>query len=147
MIEHKRRPRPKDWRAVLRSTPHRWLVPLLYLDWLTDWAAYLLSRTAFLEFLEYCGSFSILVAVVFYFVDAPQRTKLKHYQAWQVINTAQGKGGSGGRTDALHELNQDHVPLVGVDLSDAFLQNLDLQKANAPPKQIQRGRFEGMQLE
>jgi hypothetical protein len=27
--------------------------------------------------------------------EAGDRKKQKHYQAWQVINTAQGKGGSG----------------------------------------------------
>jgi uncharacterized protein YjbI with pentapeptide repeats len=60
------------------------------------------------------------------------RTELnrKHYQAWQVINSAQGKGGSGGRIDALEELNRDAVPLVGADLSDAFLQVVDLKGSN-----------------
>lgn len=53
-----------------------------------------------------------------------------HYQAWQVINTAQGKGGSGGRIDALQELNADRVPLVGVDVSTAFLQGIHLESAN-----------------
>ena len=34
--------------------------------------------------------------LIFYFADQGGRLKQKHYQAWQVINTAQGKGGSGG---------------------------------------------------
>ena len=130
MIERKERTRPQNWADFHRSIHRRWLLPILYLDWLTDWAAFLLSRTAFLDVLEYCGSFSILIAVIFYFVGAPQRKKLMHYQAWQVINTAQGKGGNGGRADALHELNDDHVPLAGVDLSDAFLQYMELEKAD-----------------
>jgi hypothetical protein len=82
--------------------------------------AYLLSNWKFLEVLEYIGSLSVLVAVLFYFSGSGDRTKQKHYQAWQVINTAQGKGGSGGRVAALQELNADGVPLVGVDLSGAF---------------------------
>jgi uncharacterized protein YjbI with pentapeptide repeats len=56
--------------------------------------------------------------------------KQKHYQAWQVINTAQGKGGNGGRIDALQELNEDHVSLVGVDASGAFLQGIHLENAH-----------------
>ena len=56
--------------------------------------------------------------------------KQKHYQAWQVINSAQGKGGSGGRIDALEELHRDPVPLVGVDVNDAFLQGVELNGAN-----------------
>ena len=75
------------------------------------------------------GSLSILVAVFFYFHDSENRVKQRHYQAWQVINTAQGKGGSGGRIEALQELNDDGVPLVGVDVSGAFLQGVHLGKA------------------
>jgi hypothetical protein len=89
-----------------------------------------MSRMSLFDLLEYCGSLSILIAVIFYFLDAPQRTKMRHYQAWQVINSAQGKGGSGGRIEALQELNEDHVSLLGVDLSDAFLQGVKLSRAN-----------------
>ena len=38
-------------------------------------------------------------------------------------------GGSGGRIEALAELNADGVPLVGVDVSSAFLQGVQLPKA------------------
>jgi uncharacterized protein YjbI with pentapeptide repeats len=96
---------------------------------LWEWLAYLLSRWSFVEVLEYMGSLSILVAVFFYFHDADNRVKQRHYQAWQVINTAQGKGGSGGRIEALQELNTDGVALVGVDVSGAFLQGVHLGKA------------------
>ena len=71
----------------------------------------------------------VLIAVVFYFTESPNRIKQKHYQAWQVINTAQHMGGSGGRIEALSELNADGVPLVGVDVSMAFLQSVHLPKA------------------
>ena len=140
-FERRHRPRPKNWADFHREVRYRWLVSFLFVDWVASWAAFFLSRTSILEFLEYCGSFSILIGVIFYFLDAPQRTKIKHYQAWQVINTAQGKGGSGGRAEALQELNEDHVRLVGVDLSDAFLQNIDLQKAD-----LRRGYFHGADL-
>jgi len=94
-----------------------------------DWVAYVLSRWTFLDVLEYLEGFSVLIAVIFYFSESGDRLKQKHYQAWQVINTAQGKGGSGGRIEALQELNRDGVPLVGVDVSGAFLQNAHLEKA------------------
>jgi len=93
------------------------------------WLAYAFSRWSFLEVLEYLGSFSVLVAVIFYFSESGDRLKQKHYQAWQVINTAQHMGGSGGRIEALGELNADGVPLVGVDVSSAFLQGVQLPKA------------------
>jgi uncharacterized protein YjbI with pentapeptide repeats len=71
-----------------------------------------------------------LIGVIFYFSESGDRIKQRHYQAWQVINTAQGKGGSGGRIEALQELNADKVPLVGVDVSSAYLQGLNLRGAN-----------------
>jgi hypothetical protein len=84
-----------------------------------------------IELLEYLGSFSIVFAAIVYFAGAPDRLKQKHYQAWQVINTAQGKGGNGGRIDALEELNHDRVSLIGVNVSGAYLQGLRLAKAQA----------------
>ena len=69
------------------------------------------------------------MGVIFYFSESGDRVKQRHYQAWQVINTAQGKGGSGGRIEALQELNEDGTPLVGVDVSSAFLQGVHLEHA------------------
>jgi hypothetical protein len=105
-------------------------VPFVAFEWLLEWVAFALSNWTLLEVLEYLGSFSVLVAVIFYFAESGDRVKQRHYQAWQVINTAQGKGGSGGRIEALQELNADRVPLVGVDVSSAFLQGLNLSKAD-----------------
>jgi uncharacterized protein YjbI with pentapeptide repeats len=95
-----------------------------------DWLAYFLSNWRFLEVLEYLGSLGVLIAVISYFSESGDRLKQKHYQAWQVIDSAQGKGGNGGRIEALEELNADGVPLVGVDLSSAFLVGVQLPKAN-----------------
>jgi hypothetical protein len=106
------------------------LVPFIAIEWVWAWLAYRLSGWAFLEVLEYFGTLSVLPAAVSYFSESKDRIKQKHYQAWQVINSAQGKGGSGGRIDALEELHADGVPLVGVDVSDAFLQDIDLSRAN-----------------
>jgi len=106
------------------------MLPFFATEWAWEWAAYFLSNWKFLEVLEYLGSLSVLVAVLFYFSETGDRTMQRHYQAWQVVNTAQGKGGSGGRVEALQELNADRVPLVGVDVSGAFLQGIRLEKAN-----------------
>lgn len=129
MIVREERPRPRPWPEVRAGRP-RWMLPLLRFELFWQWVAYFLSRWTFLEVLEYLGNFSVLVGVIFYFSESGDRIKVRHYQAWQVINSAQGKGGSGGRIDALQELNADHVPFVGVDLSSAFLQGLQLSHAN-----------------
>jgi Pentapeptide repeats (8 copies) len=129
MIVHEKRKRPLPWQEWRARCPHPSLVPFFAFDWIWEWIAYLLSHWNFLEVLEYLGSFSVLIAVIFYFREAPDRIKQKHYQAWQVINTAQGKGGSGGRIEALEELNRDGISLIGVDLSHAFLQLVRLEHA------------------
>ena len=110
----KRRVRPEPWSRHRERAKHRWLVPFIAIEWVWAWLAYWLSGWAFLEVLEYFGTLSVLLAVVSYFSESKDRIKQKHYQAWQVINSAQGKGGSGGRIDALEELHADGVPLVGV---------------------------------
>jgi hypothetical protein len=122
--------RPKPWRQFRWRSRNPFVVPVLFAEWLSEWAAWFLGRSVFLEVLEYCGTLSILVGVIFYFAGTRDRREQRHYQAWQVINTAQGKGGNGGRIDALQDLNDDGIPLVAVDLSgDAYLRNINLPKA------------------
>jgi len=128
MIFRVERERPKPW-GTYAAGKYGWLRPFLAVEWCFSWLAYALGHWSFLEVLEYLGSFSVLVAVVFYFSESGDRLKQKHYQAWQVINTAQHMGGSGGRIEALAELNADGVALVGVDVSSAFLQGVQLPKA------------------
>jgi hypothetical protein len=130
MLVREQRGRPASWVTRKHEIAHKWALPFVALEWVCEWAAFALSNWAFLEVLQYLGTFSILVGVTFYFSEAGDRVKQRHYQAWQVINTAQGKGGSGGRIEALQELNADKVPLVGVDVSSAFLQGLKLRNAN-----------------
>ena len=129
MILHHPKPKPTPLREVCSCKPG-WQRPFYAVEHAFDWAVHWLSNWAFLETLEYVGSLSILLAVIFYFAESDARMKQRHYQAWQVINTAQGKGGSGGRIDALQELNEDNVPLTGVDVAGAYLYGLKLENAN-----------------
>ena len=123
------RERPEPWSARKQHVKHVWALPFWAVEWCCEWVAFGLGNWAFLEVLDYLEVFSVLIAVIFYFSESGDRLKQKHYQAWQVINTAQGKGGSGGRVEALQELNKDGIPLVGVDVSGAFLQGVDLKRA------------------
>ncbi|HET6246175.1 MAG TPA: pentapeptide repeat-containing protein [Tepidisphaeraceae bacterium] len=122
-------PRPEPWKTF-RTHAHRgWAKPFVYFDWVSAYIAWHLSRWSLLKVLAYAETFSVLIALIVWVAEAKERRQQKHYQAWQVINTAQGKGGSGGRVDALEQLNDDHVPLVGVDVAEAFLQDVHLEKA------------------
>jgi hypothetical protein len=132
---------PPPWSEFKKRSPVGFLKPFFFVNWVADWGACLLSKWSLLELLEYLGSFSILFATIFYFAGASDRLKQKHYQAWQVINSAQGRGGNGGRIDALQELNEDHVPLVGVNVADAYLQGVQLERA-----ELRRGNFSSADL-
>ncbi|HEY6249968.1 MAG TPA: pentapeptide repeat-containing protein [Candidatus Angelobacter sp.] len=130
MITRRHRIRPRPWSEQRAALKHPWMLPLMALEWPFQWLAFVLGNWAFLELLGYLSTFSVLVAVIFYFREADNRLKQKHYQAWQVINTAQGKGGSGGRIEALQELDADGVSLVGVNVSGAFLQGAQMPNAH-----------------
>jgi hypothetical protein len=151
MIAREPRQQPRPWREQKNALRHSWLLPVLAIEWPCQWIAFVLSKWSFLEVLEYLGSFSVLVAVIFYFSETGDRIKQKHYQAWQVINTAQGKGGSGGRLEALQELNADKVPLVGVDVSGSFLQGVSLvgahlRRANFSAADVRNSNFQSAEL-
>ena len=146
------RQRPSPWSYYRAQAKHPALVPFHWLEWICRWLAYWFSGWALLEVLEYVGTLSILIAVISYFAESDLRTKQRHYQAWQVINTAQGKGGAGGRIEALEELNKDQVPLVGLDVSDAFLQGIkldgaNLDRANFSSADVREGSFVAAQME
>src|SRR5690348_7703058 len=148
----KHRTRPESWSFVRSRAKSPWLVPFYGIEWALMWIAYWLIGLAFLEVLEYLGTLSLLLAAISYFSESGDRLKQKHYQAWQVINSAQSKGGSGGRIDALEELHADGVALVGVDVSDAFLQGIDLGgadllRANFRGADVRRGNFSKSRLE
>ena len=121
--------RPPAWAKRRGQRQASLALVLLKIDWWMEWAAWGLGNWAFLEILENLGTFSVLIAVIFYFAGSGDRTRQRHYAAWAVINSAQGKGGSGGRIEALQELNQDRVPLIGLDASLAFLQGIQLSNA------------------
>jgi Pentapeptide repeats (8 copies) len=133
-----RREKPQSWAEWRAHVRHSWLIPFVMLEYAMDWLVYVLSNWRFLELLEYLSSFSVLVAVIFYFAESGDRLKQKHYQAWQVINSAEGKGGNGGRIDALEQLNADGVSLTGVNVASAFLLGVRLPRAK-----LARGNFDG----
>ena len=130
MNERRHVDKPKPWAEHSEALHSPLLKGFHRFEWGLSWMAWALSNWALLDVLEHLGTFSVLVAVIFYFAGSGNRMKQKHYQAWQVINTAQGKGGSGGRVEALQELNADGISLVGIEASGAFLQGVKLVNGN-----------------
>src|SRR4051794_28916557 len=78
----------------------RWARPFVWAEWLMDWASYWMGELALFKVLEYLGKLSIIVAVIFYFLEAPTRRNQAQYDAWRVITSNEGKTGSGGRIQA-----------------------------------------------
>ena len=124
------RPRPQPWREYRRKRTSPWAYPFRTANWLLEWVAWGLGGWVFLEVLEYLSMFSVLVAVILYFSESGDRTMQRHYQAWQVIDAAQGKGGNGGRIDAMQELNHDGISLVGIQADNAFLFGIRLKNGH-----------------
>src|SRR5258707_14831501 len=127
------RKRPEPWNVRRQGLKRGWTVPLWAFEWFCEWIAFALSNWSFLEVLEYLSSFGVLIAVIFYFGESGDRLKQKHYQAWQVINTAQGKGGNGGRIENLHELKPAGLSLVVVDCFGRFFPGNFFQKPRFSP--------------
>ena len=123
------RPKPAPWPDYREALLHGWELPIFAVQYVIEWIVYYLGRWGLLRILEYSGMISVMFGVFVYFREAPDRQKQKHYQAWQVINTAQGKGGSGGRIEAMQELNADKIALTAVDVSGAVLQGVRLPNA------------------
>lgn len=72
--------------------------------------------------------------------------KAANYQAWAVVNSAQGKGGSGGRIDALQDLNQHEVSLAGVRLDGAWLEGIALPGALLTHASLRDSNLKGANL-
>jgi Pentapeptide repeats (8 copies) len=82
----------------------------------------------------------------------------KYLQAWQVVNTAQGQTGNGGRTEALEYLNkesnffytpkckEDNSCLVGVKIQGANLKKVNLEGADLSSSELRGTNFEGADL-
>ncbi len=88
-----------------------------------------LEKQAIFPILDKVGKCSILVAVVgtavSYQSDRDNLLKSKQFQAWQVLNTAAGQTGSGGRELAIVDLIDSGVSMDGVNLESAWLQYAD----------------------
>jgi uncharacterized protein YjbI with pentapeptide repeats len=91
------------------------------------WLLCQIRQSVLLNILE---GFSILVAVWLFFLEAPERDKQAHYEAWKTIDSAHGLRNSYARLQALQDLNSDRVPLRGFTAPEADLRGIDLSGAD-----------------
>ncbi|MEG4916632.1 MULTISPECIES: globin domain-containing protein [unclassified Microcoleus] len=82
------------------------------------------------EILESVDALSLVVALVLFIKEAPDRRKQFHYQAWSTVDAAHGVKVSYARILALQDLNEDGVSLRGLDAIGAELVDINLPHAN-----------------
>ncbi|MDP5018785.1 MAG: pentapeptide repeat-containing protein, partial [Dolichospermum sp.] len=75
-------------------------------------------------------SISLVIALVLFIKEAPDRRKQFHYQAWGTIDAAKDVKVSYARVLALQDLNNDNVSLRGLDAPGAELVDINLPRAN-----------------
>ena len=82
------------------------------------------------EILEGADALSLVVALVLFIKEAPDRRKQFHYQAWSTVDAAHSVKVSYARILALQDLNSDGVSLRGLDSPDVELIAINLSGAN-----------------
>ena len=84
----------------------------------------------FAKTLDSADTISLIVAIIIFVKEIPDRKKEFHYQAWSVIDAAEGIKDSQARFIAIQDLNKDSVSLRTLQASGAYLASIDLKKAN-----------------
>jgi hemoglobin-like flavoprotein/uncharacterized protein YjbI with pentapeptide repeats len=82
------------------------------------------------EVLGAADTISLVVALVLFIKEAPDRRKQFHYQAWSIVDAAHNVKVSYARILALQDLNEDGVSLRGLDAPGAELVDINLSHAN-----------------
>ncbi|MEH2111048.1 pentapeptide repeat-containing protein [Nostoc sp.] len=91
-------------------------------------------------------SISLVVAVVLFIKEAPDRRKQFHYQAWSTIDAAHDVKVSYARILALQDLNKDGVSLRGLDAPRAELVEINLSHANLSKANLMESDFTNANL-
>jgi uncharacterized protein YjbI with pentapeptide repeats len=150
---------PGTWQEWKKKHP-RWRPLWLWIfgwpEWRLERLVYWCQDVAFFEVLEFAGRASVLIALIVWISEASDREKQSHYRAWELINSARGSTGDGGRRDALQDLNKDGVVLSAAPLANAYLSavqlpnasliNADLTRADLTKADLTRAKLSGTKL-
>jgi uncharacterized protein YjbI with pentapeptide repeats len=136
----------KEWKAKHPRWRPLWLWIFGWPEWRLERLVYWCKGLAIFEMLEFVGRASVLIAVFLWFWEAGDREKQKHYRAWELINSARGSSGDGGRRDALQDLNADKVDLSAAPLSKAYLVEAQLSNAKLSRADLIKADLSGANL-
>jgi len=124
----------------------KWTAPFAWFEWGTEWVAYWISRWALIQVLQSVAALTILWTAFTYLTGADERAQQSYNQAWQVINSAEGQGGSGGRIGAMQGLNEAGQSLNGVTAEDAVLARIDLHGGDLALANFQDSKLDAANL-
>jgi len=121
-----------------------------WLGWIMEWIVYGLSKLAIFKILEFAAKLTILVALILYFYEAPQRKRQAELNAWQIINSAMNQKAASGRVEALEYLNNVGVDLSFLDVRKAYLvgttKDGNTRGINLPGAKLREANFSGSTL-
>ncbi|MBD2692013.1 pentapeptide repeat-containing protein [Anabaena catenula] len=98
------------------------------------------------EVLGAADTISLVVALVLFIKEAPDRRKQFHYQAWSTVDAAHDVKVSYARILALQDLNEDGVSLRGLDAPGAELVDINLPHANLSKANLMESDFTNANL-
>jgi uncharacterized protein YjbI with pentapeptide repeats len=101
----------------------------------------LLRSSEFVTFLEYAGRFTVVIAVVTWLAECPDRRQERQRQAWQVVHATERKPYDGGRGAALELLVSDGQSLQGIDLQGVGLPGVNLRGAKLGGANLNRANL------
>ncbi|MUG98493.1 globin [Scytonema sp. UIC 10036] len=130
----------QQWIATLKQIPEKivhafwtlpaWQVVIIALILLESIFVIVDDNSFFSEIVNSVDTVSVVIALVLFVKEAPDRRKQFHYQAWSTIDAAHDVRVSYARILALQDLNEDGVPLRGLDAPGTELINIHLPKAD-----------------
>jgi len=109
----------------------------------------LLSRGTIKAVFAQAQSIAVVVAIILYLKEAPDRRAQKHYEAWRVIDNAAAANVSTSyaRRIALQALHKDSVSLRGLDAPGANLARIDLPKADLQEANLKMANLQDANLQ
>lgn len=110
---------------------------------ISAWARGSKNVKAVVSLAELLGKLTIVIGVLSYISEAPERARQRHYQAWQLINGARKSPGEAGRSIAIGVLVADHEKMTDLDLSGGNFAGKDFRTGRLPGVNFTNAKLDG----
>jgi len=128
----------KDYaRKDMEAASPSWQRPFWFMEHQLEYFNRLLSQWDLLPVIDQLSKLSLIVVVILFLIGLLQQAEQKeiekkkaNYEAWKIITDNRGRIESGGRIDALQDLNKSKVSLLGINVENANLSGMKLEHGN-----------------